>query len=189
MKHIIIVLSIILFVLLTFFTPTLIESVDASFSRYDYLHDFRRTSQARDDDHPNDGWQKDGTFNPIHVIQETRPDGSTRILENDSRYSSIVENERGRVDRIKNERVENERVANERVANERDRHRDKNVEKKSDKSHSDKSDSDKSDSKTNLLPYLLIILVLLFIVIVAVKYTGSNKSLMNRGNTTTTTNA
>lgn len=81
MKYYIIVLSIILFVLLTFFTPTLIE--DASFSTYDYLHNFRRTSQARNDDHPNDGWQKDGTFNPIHIIEKTDPDGSKSIIKED----------------------------------------------------------------------------------------------------------
>lgn len=170
MKHFIIVSSIILFVLLTFFTPTLIE--DASFSRYDYLHDFRRTSHARDDDHPNDGWQKDGTFNPIHIIQETRPDGTKRIIDNDSEYyyRNSVDNEKvERVDRVN--RINNERVNRE--------NNGKNVEKKSDK-------SDKSDSETNLLPYLLIILVLLFIVIVAVKYTGSNKNLMNIGNATKT---
>jgi hypothetical protein len=53
-KHFIIVASIILFVLLTFFTPTLIE--DASFNDYQYVHDFRRTSHARDD--PGDGMAK-----------------------------------------------------------------------------------------------------------------------------------
>jgi len=156
------VLSIILVVLLTFFTPTLIE--DASFSRYDYLHDFRRTSQARDDDHPNDGWQKDGTFNPIHVIQETAPDGTKRIIKEDG-YSY------DRYNRLDN-RLYRDTDSYNRT------HNRINKESKPKKKTENKTD----DSEINLLPILLIILLLLVIVIVAVKYNyhDSNKNVMNR---------
>ena len=162
MRYFIIVLSIILVVSLTFFTPTLIE--DASFSSYDYLHDFRRTSQARDDDHPNDGWQEDGTFNPIHVIKETKPDGSKRILDDS----------RDRVNDSYNRLYED----SYRLSDNRDK-----SDKKTDTRESklDNSDKKTDNSETNLLPYLLIILLLLVIVIVAVKYNyDSNKNLMNR---------
>jgi hypothetical protein len=158
MRYFIIVLCIIFIVLLTFFTPTLIE--DASFSTYDYLHNFRRTSQARDDDHPNDGWQKDGTFNPIHVIQETRPDGSKRILDDS----------RNRVNDSYNRLYEdNYKLSDNR---DRDSDSDRQRQRQHDNDNSKKSEtSDKSDnSETNLLPYLLLILLVLVIVIIAVKY-------------------
>lgn len=166
MKHFIIVASIILFVLLTFFTPTLIE--DASFSSYDYLHDFRRTSHALDDDHPNDGWQKDGTFNPIHIIKETKPDGSEQIIkENDySRYRDNIDN----IDNRDRDNIVRHTDYN------RDRYRDKDNNNLSDHRKNRENDS---KTETNLLPYLLIILLLLVIVIIAVKYNYRNINLIN----------
>jgi len=145
MKHVVIVISIICFVSLIFFLPFKenLAVHDGSLNDYQYVHDFRRTSHARDDDHPGDGWQKDGTYVPIHMIKEVRPDGSERIIDEDLYYGNHLN------------------AANSSTS----------VPTKANKSNTDSSETDSNnDTDTNILPYLLIILALLVIVILVVKY-------------------
>jgi hypothetical protein len=61
MKHYIIVLSIILFVSLTFFYPSIIE--DASFNDYNYLRDLRRSNNTIDNDYTKQKLYENTTFN------------------------------------------------------------------------------------------------------------------------------
>ena len=158
MKHFIIVLSIILFVLLTFFSPTLIE--DASFNDYQYVHDFRRTSHARDDDHPGDGWQKDGTYVPIHMIKEVRPDGSEKIINEDDGYKDH------HIDRVSDDRLRDDR--------------DRSNRKNENENENENENKSKTETNANIFPYLLILL--LVVLILAVKYnyhSDLNKNLIN----------
>ena len=154
MKYIVIVLSIICFVSLIFFIPFKenLAVHDGSLNVYKYVHDFRRTSHARDDDHPGDGWQKDGTYVPIHMIKEIRPDGSERIIDEDLYYGNHLNASKSTTSVPSRATTTNKSTT--------------------DSSQTDSNDDSNSDddSDTNILPYLLIILALLVIVILVVKY-------------------
>ena len=155
MKHVIIVLSVICFVSLIFFMPFKenLAVHDGSLNDYQYLHDFRRTSHARDDDHPGDGWQKDGTYVPIHMIKEIRPDGSERIIDEDLYYGNHSNR-----DILTTPNISNKSTTKS------------NDDKSNNDTNENNKTNDSSQSDKNILPYLLIILALLVIVILVVKY-------------------
>jgi hypothetical protein len=81
MKHYIIVLSIILFVSLTFFYPSIIE--DASFNDYNYLRDIRRSNNTIDNDYTKQKLYENTTFN-------TQGSGITGTSSGNSSSSSSV---------------------------------------------------------------------------------------------------
>lgn len=64
MKHFIIVLSIVLFVLLTFLHPSIIE--DASFNDYNYLRNLRRSDNTIENDYTTHILQENKAFNAMH---------------------------------------------------------------------------------------------------------------------------
>jgi hypothetical protein len=61
MKHFLIVISVIVFVSLSFLHPSIIE--DASFNDYEYLQKLRRTHSDVNTDDKSKGWQDNGIFN------------------------------------------------------------------------------------------------------------------------------
>jgi len=63
MKHFLIVISVIVFVSLSFLHPCIENATDGSFNDYEYLQKLRRTRSDVNTDDKSKGWQDNGIFN------------------------------------------------------------------------------------------------------------------------------
>jgi len=153
MKHLVIVLSIILFVSLTFLHPSIIE--DASFNDYDYLQKLRRSHENVTIDNKDKGWQEDGTFKSWYQ----KGNGS----ENDKYLNNITPTPTT-PDSI-DSKIEWPNITNIRL-NQPMNHVDSNKSTVT----QNKVETDSSNT-TNVLPYaLLLLLIIIISIIVYIKY-------------------
>jgi hypothetical protein len=144
MKHLVIVLSIILFVSLTFLHPSIIE--DASFNDYDYLQKLRRSHDNVTTDDKYKGWQEDGTFKSWY--QKGNGSEDDKALNNIKSPSNVPSNTMSTNVPLKT-----------------------NTSVKTNTPTSNSDEIKETSSKTNLIPYLLLILLIMIVIIVIyIKY-------------------
>lgn len=156
MKHFVIVLSIILFVSLTFLHPSIIE--DASFNDYAYLQQLRRTHNTKNDDNKDKGWQDNGTFNTWYqkgngaekdkYLNDLKSPNTTSPNKTQVATHSKTVTSQGTVP-----------ISTPHTVTPKD---------------SSTGETSKSETNVNLLPFLLLLLILLVVIIVYTKYKMEN---------------
>jgi cobalamin biosynthesis Mg chelatase CobN len=141
MKHFILVLTIILFVLLTFLHPSIIE--DASFNDYTYLRNLRRSNNSIDNEYTKKKLHENTIFNTASGSTASGSMGTSSTGSSAGSTAASV----GFAPILYNTTP---------------------TVKKDQTVHSETES--KSKSSTNLLPYLLLLLILVIVIIVYIKY-------------------
>ncbi len=146
MKHFLIVISVIVFVSLSFLHPSIIE--DASFNDHEYLQKLRRTRSDVTVDDKSKGWQEDGTFKSWY-----QPGNGS---ENDKALNNLSTNKVTSTTDSKTPQIQPKTTP---------------TPSKPITETKPETKSETKDGSRNILPYLLLVLLLMVVIIIIyIKY-------------------